>query len=157
MEKVWVPCDRATINAFYNIPHVDDEEYQKLSVEPNYLDIIKCLTNGQGEWKINSEGQVVNFKAKHLIYVPKVWKHFITSRHLPSTNLCEVTKERAILNYDILQDIKFDVGEIIKEAIWYNKDGRMNLGHPFLIFQLCKQADVQSLNQEDLLHPIKAI
>ena len=36
MEKVWVPCDRVTINAFYNIPHVDDEEYQKLSVEPNY-------------------------------------------------------------------------------------------------------------------------
>ena len=89
--------------------------------------------------------------------MPKVWKHFIISRHLLSTNLCEVTKERAILIYDILQDIKFDVGEIIKEVIWYNKDGRMNLGHPFLIFQLCKQADVQSSNQEDLLHPIKAI
>ena len=33
----------------------------------------------------------------------------------------------------------------------------MNLGHPFLIFQLCKRAEVQSSNQEDLLHPIKAI
>ena len=31
------------------------------------------------------------------------------------------------------------------------------MGHPFLIFQLCKKARVQSSNQEDLLHPIKAI
>ena len=33
----------------------------------------------------------------------------------------------------------------------------MNLGHPFIIFQLCKQVGVKVLNQEDLLHPIKAI
>ena len=39
-KKVWVrgfrvPSDRATINAFYHIPQVDDEEYQRLSTEPN--------------------------------------------------------------------------------------------------------------------------
>ena len=113
-KKVWVrgvrfPSDRATINSFYHIPHVNDEEYQRLCVEPNYLDIIKCLTSGKGEWKINSVGQVMNFKAKHLTSNPKAWHHFITSRLIPSTNVCEVTKEQAILNYAILQDIKFDV------------------------------------------------
>ena len=106
-KKVWVRCDRVplnrvTINAFYYIPYVNDEEYQKLCAEPNYLDIIKCLTNDKGEWKINSEGQVVNFKAKHLTYVPKAWHHFITSRLISNTNVCEVTKEQAILNYAIL-------------------------------------------------------
>ena len=52
---VRVPFDRVIISAFYHIPNVNDEEYQRLSVEPNYLDIIKCLINGKGEWKINSE------------------------------------------------------------------------------------------------------
>ena len=33
----------------------------------------------------------------------------------------------------------------------------MNLGYPFLIFQLCKQARVPITNQDYLLHPIKAI
>ena len=33
----------------------------------------------------------------------------------------------------------------------------MNLGHPFLIFHLCKQAGVHFTNQEDLFHPIKSI
>ena len=121
MRGVWVSFGRATINAFYHIPQMDDGDYQRLSAEPKHLEIIKCLINDQGEWKINSKGQVVNFKAKHLTYVPKAWHHFITSRLLPGTNVCAVTKEWVVLNYAILQDIKFDVREIIKEAIWYNK------------------------------------
>ena len=39
------------------------------------------------------------------------------SRILPTKNVCEVIKERALLNYAILQDLKFDIGKIIEEAI----------------------------------------
>ena len=152
-----MPFDSETINRFYNQPNVNDEDYQRLLERPNYAEIIKSITDGQAQWKTNSKGHAVNFKAKHLLYVPRVWHHFITSRILPNINVCEVTKERATLNYSILKDIKFNVGKMIKEEIWYNKDGKMNLGQPFLIFQLCKEARVQSSNQEDLLHPIKAI
>ena len=119
--------------------------------------MIKMVTNGQGEWKTNSEGHAVNFKAKYLTYVPNVLHNFLISCILPTTNVCEVTKERAILNYAILQNIKFDIGKIIEEAISSKGEGRMNLGYPFLIFQLFKQADVQCSNHEDLLHLIKAI
>ena len=136
---------------------MDNEVYEKLRDEPSYKEIIKCLTNDQNKWKVNSEGQVVNFKAKGLLYIPKVWHHFITSRILPTTNVCEVTKERAILNFAILQNIKFDVGMIIKEAIWDNRDAWKNLGYPFLIYQLCKNVGVEISNQEKWVHPIKAI
>ena len=117
---------------------MDNKAYEKLRDEPNYKEIIKCLKNDQEKWKINSEGQVVNFKAKGLLYIPKVWHHFITSRILTTTNICEVTRERAILNFAILQNIKFDVGMIIEESIWDNRDAEKNLGYPFLIYQLCK-------------------
>ena len=96
------------------------------------------LTNGQGEWKLNSEGHAVHFKAKHLAYIPKVWHYFITLCLISTTNVCEVTAKRALLNYAIIQDIPFDVGQVIEDVIIYNKDAKLNLKHPFLIYGLCK-------------------
>ena len=115
------------------------------------------LTNGRGKWKLNSEGHAVHFKAKHLAFIPKVWHHFITSRLIPTTNVCEVTAKRALLNYAIIQDIPFDVGQVIEDAILHNRDAKMNLGHPFLIYVLCKRAGVPLDDNEAWLHPIKTI
>ena len=115
------------------------------------------LTNGQGEWKLNSEGHVVYFNAKNLAYIPKVWHHFITSRLIPTINMCEVMAKRALLNYAIIQDIPFDVDQVIKDAILYNKDAKMNLEHPFIIYGLCKQAGVPLEDNEAWIHSIKAI
>ena len=112
-----MPFDSETINSFYNLPKVNNEAYENLRNEPNYTNIIKCLTNNQEKWKFNNEGQAMNFKAKGLLYIPKMWHHFITSRILPTTNVCEVTRERAILNFAILQSIMFDMGIIIEEEI----------------------------------------
>ena len=80
----------------------------------------------------------MHFKAQHLAYIPKVCHHFITSRFIPMTNVCEVMAKRALLNYAIIQDIPFDVGQVKEDAILYNKDVKMNLGHPFLIYGLYK-------------------
>ena len=84
------------------------------------------LTNGQGEWKLNNKGHAVHFKAKHLAYIPKVFHHFITSRLIPMTNILEVTAKRALLNFAIIKDISFDVGQVIEDAILYNRDAKMN-------------------------------
>ena len=81
--------------------------------------------------------------------------HHIVSH--PTTNVCEVTTKRALLNYAIIQDIPFDVGQVIKDAILYNKDAKMNLEHPFLIYGLCKQARVPLEDNKAWIHPIKAI
>ena len=99
----------------------------------------------------------MHFKAKHLAYIPKVWHHFITSRLILTTNVCEVTAKRALLNYAIIQDIPFDVGQVIEDAILHNRDAKMNLGHPFLIYSLCKRAGVPLEDNEAWIHHIKAI
>ena len=69
----------------------------------------------------------------------------------------EVTEKRALLNYAIIQDIPFDVGQVIEDAILHNQDAKMNLKHPFLIYGLCKQAGVPLEYNEAWIHPIKAI
>ena len=140
--RVLVEFSAKSINLYYNLEPVKLEAFDRLHEQPNYPEILKMLTNGHSEWKINSEGHTVHFKAKHLAYIPKVWHHFITSRLIPTTNVCEVTAKRALLNYAIIQDIPFDVGQVIENAILYNKDAKMNLGHPFLIYGLCKQVGV---------------
>ena len=106
-----VDFNARSINEFYNLEPVSDEAYNRLREDPNYPEVLRLLTNGQGEWKTNSEGHAVHFKAKHLAYIPKEWHHFITSRLIPTTNECKVTAKRTLLNYAIIQDIPFDVGQ----------------------------------------------
>ena len=154
---VLVDFSAESINSYYSLEHVPSEPFDRLHEHPDYPEVIRVLTNGQGEWKINSAGHAVHFKAKHLAFIPKDWHHFITLRLIPTTNVCEVTAKRALLNYAIIQDIPFDVGQVIQDAILHNRDAKMNLGHPFLIFGLCKQAGVPLDDNEAWLHPIKAI
>ena len=61
------------------------------------------------------------------------------------------------MNYAIIQDITFDVGEVIEDAILYNKDAKMNLSHPFLISGLYKKVGVPLESNEAWIHPIKVI
>ena len=73
------------------------------------------------------------------------------------TNVCEVKAKTTLLNYAIIQDIPFDVDQVIEDAILYNKDAKMNLGHPFLIYGLCKEVGVPLEDNEAWIHLIKAI
>ena len=157
MRGVLVDFSAESINHYYNLDHVPSEPFYRLYEHPDYPEVIRVLTNGRGEWKLNSEGYVIHFKAKHLPFIPKVWHQFITSLLIPTTNVCEVTAKRALLNYAIIQDIPFDVGQVIEDAILHNWDAKMNLGHPFLIYGLCKRAGVPLDDNEAWLHPIKAI
>ena len=154
---VLVDFSAESINSYYGLEHIPPGPFDQLREHPDYPEGIPVLTKGRGEWRINSAGHAVNFKAKHLAYIPKVWHHFITSRIIPTTNVCEVTAQRSLLNFAIIQDIPFDVGQVIEDAILHNRDAKMNLGHPFLIFGLCKQAGVPLDDNEAWLHPIKAI
>ena len=102
MHGVLVDFSATSINHYYNLEPVNPEAYDRLQKHPNYPKVLRMLTNGQGEWKLNNEEHAVHFKAKHLAYIPKVWHHFITFHLILSTNVCEVTAKRALLNYAII-------------------------------------------------------
>ena len=85
---VLVDFSANSINRYYNLELVNSEAFNRLHEHPNYPEVLRLLINGQGEWKLNNEGHVVHFKAKHLAYIPKVWHHFITSRLISTTNVC---------------------------------------------------------------------
>ena len=157
VHRVLVDFSVKPINRYYNLESVNPEAYDRLHENPNYPEVLRMLTNRHGEWNLNNEGHAVHFNAKHLAYIPKVWHHFITSCLIPTTNVCEVIANRTLLNYAIIHNIPFDVGQVIEDAILYNKDAKMNLEHPFLIYCLCKQVRVPLEDNEAWIHPIKVI
>ena len=67
-----VDFNAKSINEFYNLVLVNSGACDSLQENPNYPEVLRLLTNGQGEWKVKNEGHVLHFKAKHLAYVPKV-------------------------------------------------------------------------------------
>ena len=70
--RVLVYFSAKSINQYYNLELVNSEAYDRLHENPNHPEVFRMLTKGQGEWKLNNEGPVVHFKAKHLAYIPKV-------------------------------------------------------------------------------------
>ena len=60
------------INSYYSLDHVPSEPFDRLYENPEYPEVIRVKTNGRGEWKLNSEGHAVHFKAKHFAFIPKV-------------------------------------------------------------------------------------
>ena len=69
---VLVGFSAQSINQFYNLDPVPLEPFDNLYERPDYPEVLRVLTNGRGEWKLNSEGHVMHFKAKHLAYITKV-------------------------------------------------------------------------------------
>ena len=77
LKRVWVhgvlvDFSVKSINRCYNLELVNPEANDSLHEHPNYPEVLRLLTNGQGEWKLSSEEHVMHFKAKQLAYIPKV-------------------------------------------------------------------------------------
>ena len=83
--------------------------------------------------------------------IPKVWYNFICATLNPSLHLSTVTKDKTILLYAIVKNIKFNVGYVTKIGIIESAQGRCTgaLIHPSLITILCKMYEVPMLDFEE--------
>ena len=63
VRKVLVDFGEKSINRYYNLEPVNPEAFDRLHELPNYPKVLRMLTNGHGEWKLDSEGHTVHFKA----------------------------------------------------------------------------------------------
>ena len=69
---VLVDFSAKSINWYYNLEPVNPKAFDRLHEQPNYLEVLKMLTNGHGEWKLNSEGHAVHFNATFGLYSQKL-------------------------------------------------------------------------------------
>lgn len=83
-----VSFDRTTINALYEMPNCENYGYQSMmgGTVP-YDEILQRLCVPRAAWKLNLEGEVVNFESKYLVSTPYNWFLFIASRIMPSNHM----------------------------------------------------------------------
>ena len=105
-----VNFDAATINRTYNTGPLFQNTYYEM--------MMRALTKGKCEWKQHpSTFEVTTFPMAALRSVPKAWYNFLCVTLKPSLHLSTVTKDKAILLYAIVKDIKFDLGYVIESGI----------------------------------------
>ena len=132
----WVDFSVAVINRVYNLVDDDRDAYRALFQDTYYQMIMRFLTRGRGVWKRHpSTFEVIAFQLKALKPIPKVWYNFICATLKPSLYLSTVTRDKTIMLYAIVQDIKFNVGNVIERRIIESTQGQCigALIHPSLI------------------------
>ena len=82
-----MPFDKKVINAYYNLREENYDEFQSLCQNPNYKTILERLTEGCVSWKCNQSGKIRLFPSKGLLYLEKMWDHFIIVKIIPNNNI----------------------------------------------------------------------
>ena len=114
---VWVPYGAETINEMYGMEGQNHgSKYKKIADSPNREKIARKLTDGKVKWgQGRGEKEIIN--RGDLTEEAKVWFYFLASVLVPTTHVCTVREQEAIILYAILKGYKLNVGAIIENSI----------------------------------------
>lgn len=88
-------------------------------------------------WKSITK-DLISFKQSIMFPITKLWMYFICAKLFPAQHIMEVTCERALLLYVILQHEKINVGDQIYHNMWRCANGHMKgILYPHLITEMC--------------------
>ncbi|KAJ0092115.1 hypothetical protein Patl1_27170 [Pistacia atlantica] len=96
-----VKFDAETINQYYELPQVEEDEYEEYLKNVDYAKVIKRLTEGQAEW-VRVGDQYKKFFAGNLRNPTRVWQYYMNTRLMPTIHNSTVDRVRGILLYCIV-------------------------------------------------------
>ena len=112
VRKRHVRYGAVTINAFFmiqNAPHGPDQVAQ-LDSTVDLDEVTLALCDKVVMWTMVRGTQTV-FLTKELQSDMKIWHRFICARLMPTTHLIEVTRDQALLLYNIKKGLTINVGQ----------------------------------------------
>ena len=82
----WVKFDRTTINHYYGLADIEDDQYQALleSDETNWDDIKNALCKEPAAWKRYSNGGLKSFPGQAMKKIAKIWHYFMCAKLQPT-------------------------------------------------------------------------
>ena len=152
----WVAFDRTTINGYYRLADLEDDQYQALleSNETNWDDIKDALRKETVAWKRYTNGGLKSFLGQAIKKIAKIWHYFVCAKLQPTTNVSVVMKSIAALVYTILEGLKINVGLVIQHSIIHGfEQGIQGFSHPHLIIELCHNTRVKWNQKEEVRAP----
>ena len=119
VRKKWIKFDHTTINHYYGLANIEDDQYQALleSDETNWDDIKNALCKEPVAWKRYTNGGLKSFPGQAMKKIAKIWHYFVCAKLQPTTNVSAVMKSRAAFVYAILEGMKIDVDLVIQHYI----------------------------------------
>ncbi|KAJ0096562.1 hypothetical protein Patl1_27998 [Pistacia atlantica] len=107
-----VKFDAETINQYYELPQVEEDEYEEYLKNVDYDKVIRRLTKGQVKWVMVGD-RYKKFFAGNLRNATRVWQYFMNTRLMPTTHNSIVDRVRGLLLYCIVTKKQMNVGNII--------------------------------------------
>ena len=109
-------------------------------------EVTRTLCDKVVPW-IMVQGARTAFLIKELLFDMKIWHHFICAWLIPTAHLTEVTRDRALLIYDIKEGLTINVGQQISGN---NRHAALNVSigipHPTLVIELIAAVGVSTLD-----------
>ncbi|KAH0453419.1 hypothetical protein IEQ34_017743 [Dendrobium chrysotoxum] len=141
-----VTKDRALLN--FAIQKVYTINTEKLILS-SLIYIVRGSTS-VARWKTREE-KIINFSASYMNQTSKAWYYFISAYILPSKNISEVTKDRALLNFTIQKGHTISIGRLIMSSLTYIMRGSTSegLGDPSLVYALYTVVGVRGDQNEE--------
>ena len=155
----WVKFDPSTINHYYGLADIEDDQYQALleSEEAKWDEIKNSLWKEPAAWKRYTNEGLKSFSGQAMKKIAKIWHYFVYAKLQPTTNVSAVIKSRAALVYAIIEGMKIDVELVIQSSIIHGfEQGIQGFPLPHLITDLCCNARVK-WNKKEEVHAPKGV
>ena len=129
----------------------DCSKFEKLKKNPQFKEIAKELTSGQGEWQSTRTISHAYINRGDLIEIGKVWSYFINYVLKPALHVSTVRQNYAILLYALVNGYEINLGMIVEELVLEYAKGNFagNIPHPSLITLVCIKGGVKFNEEED--------
>ena len=146
-----MPFDSVTINTYFELEGEDSEEYRALYQTLDYDCIFKTVIKGKFEWKRSISNQVQLFLKTGITETTKSWFYLFSSNLILTKHISTIQKDKSVLTYAIVSEMKFNVGLVIHKSILKSIYGKV-ITHPFLFIELCLRAGGYILKDEVPTH-----
>ncbi|KAL3533255.1 hypothetical protein ACH5RR_006776 [Cinchona calisaya] len=119
VRKHSVNFSREVINAYYQIPNIDESEhaiFKHSDINSDMLLWELCdphVPDGMAKWEFYPTREHKQFLKTWLSPYALVWYHFLTSRILAITHLTKVTRDRTVLLYALVKGVTLRIGSKI--------------------------------------------
>ena len=102
----WVPFRERALSQLFKLKEEEDcSKFEKLKKNPNFDEIAKELTGGQGKWQSTQTISHAYINRGDLIKVGKVCLYFINSMLKPSMHVSTVRQDHTILLYALVKGL----------------------------------------------------
>ncbi|QHO58194.1 uncharacterized protein DS421_3g88640 [Arachis hypogaea] len=128
--------------------------------DPGFKEILSEICVMNLRWINDKDGIPNQLRRRDLSPQARGWLEFVRRSIIPTSNISEVTKERAVLIYSIMKGENINVGEMIANNI--NKvlkstNDNTRLAFSIIIQRLCDEAGVEKIIDEVLVKQDKFI